>query len=94
MWYVPSVRRLIWDTWNVAHIARHNVSPDEVEAVCHGKHAIRATYAGRIILIGLAARRLLTVVLAPRGRDVYYPVTARPASRRERAIYQAEVKMP
>jgi hypothetical protein len=25
------VRRLIWDTWNIAHIARHDVIPEEVE---------------------------------------------------------------
>ena len=30
------IRRLIWDSWNITHIARHDVTPDEVEDVCHG----------------------------------------------------------
>ena len=30
------IRRLVWDTWNIVHIARHDVVPDEVEEVCHG----------------------------------------------------------
>jgi hypothetical protein len=32
------IRRLIWDDWNIAHIARHEVSPDEVEEVCDAEH--------------------------------------------------------
>jgi hypothetical protein len=40
------ISRLIWDSWNVAHIARHEVVPDEVEEVCHGPFIIRQTYDG------------------------------------------------
>ncbi len=25
------IRRLIWNSWNIEHIARHDVTPDEVE---------------------------------------------------------------
>jgi hypothetical protein len=85
------VRRLIWDAWNVAHIARHRVTPDEVEQVCHGQHWTSATYAGRLRVVGpTVAGRMVTVVLAPRGQGVYYPVTARPASRKERRHYQQQ----
>ena len=90
---MPYVRRLSWDAWNVPHVLRHNVSPDEVEGVCHGEHLVRETYKGRLVLIGpTLARRMLAVVLEPtsEGRDVYYPVTARPASRKERRIYRNE----
>jgi hypothetical protein len=38
------IRRLVWDSWNVAHIARHEVTPDEVEEVCHGEHIASQTY--------------------------------------------------
>jgi len=31
--------------------------------------------------------RMLTVILAPKGENVYYAVTARPASRKERSLY-------
>lgn len=87
------VRRLIWERWNVAHIARHNVSPDEAEEVCHGDPLVLQTYAGRLLLIGRTnTGRMLAVVLGPQGRSVFYPVTARPASRRERALYQQSKK--
>jgi hypothetical protein len=43
------------------------------------------------MLIGLTrAHKLLAVVLDPQGEDVYYPVTARSAGRKERRIYRAE----
>jgi hypothetical protein len=38
------VHRLIWDTWNSVHIARHDVIPDEVEEVCHGHPVTSQTY--------------------------------------------------
>jgi len=36
-----AIRRLRWDAWNIAHIARHAVAPEEVEQVCHGNFIIR-----------------------------------------------------
>ncbi len=85
------VRRLIWDTWNVAHIARHAVSPEEVEQVCQGNPVFERGYAGRLRLVGpTRTGRMLGVILAPRGRGVFYPVTARPASRQERRRYGEE----
>ena len=86
-----AVRRLIWDAWNAGHIARHNVAPAEVEEVCHGQHILRQAYEGRLMLIGpTQLGRMLAVVLEPELEEVYYVVTARPASRRERRLYQEE----
>ncbi len=88
---MPFVRRLVWDAWNVAHVARHQVSPEEVEEVCHGDPVELESYANRIVLIGpTAAGRVLTAVLDPMGGAVYYPITARPASRRERRYFDQE----
>jgi uncharacterized DUF497 family protein len=86
------VRRLIWDTWNIAHIARHDVIPDEVEEVCHGQPVTSETYKGRIRVVGpTQARRMLTVILAPTDQQgVYYPITARPADRKERRSYEQQ----
>jgi hypothetical protein len=47
------IARLIWDDGNVAHIARHNVTPQEVEEACHDKPIKRAGYKKRIIFIGV-----------------------------------------
>lgn len=84
------VRRLLWDAWNVAHIARHSVTPEEViEAARTPRWSRMARKAVHLSSV-LPERRMLTVVLDPEGEGVYYPVTARPASRRERAIYIQE----
>jgi uncharacterized DUF497 family protein len=87
-----SVRRLIWDAWNVAHIARHRVIPEEVEEVCHDQPITSETYKGRLRVIGLTqSGRILTVILAPTpDAGVYYPITARPADRKERRNYREE----
>jgi uncharacterized DUF497 family protein len=83
------VRRLVWAPLNVAHTARHGVSPDEVEEVCHGDPEDLRSYLGRIILIGpTRAGRMLAVMLEPEGEGTYYPITARHASRKERRYYQ------
>lgn len=86
------VRRLIWDTWNIAHIARHDVIPEEVEEVCHGQPMTSQTYKGRLRVVGPTRNgRMLTVILAPTEQPgVYYPVTARPADRKERRHYEQQ----
>jgi uncharacterized DUF497 family protein len=85
-----TIRRLIWDPWNVAHIARHRVTPEEVEEVAHGTPVTSATYKGRIRVVGPARNgRMLTAILAPTDEPgVYYPITARPADRKERRNYE------
>lgn len=79
------VRHLRWVAWNVDHIARHDVTPEEVEEVCHGRCRVTETYGGRLRVIGpTGLGRVLTVILSPEEDGIYFPVTARPASRRER----------
>ncbi len=83
-----SINKLIWDDGNKAHIARHDVVPDEVEEVCQGTPIIRNSYNDRIMVIGPSSSgRMLAVVLHPKGEGVYYPVTARSADKRERKDY-------
>ena len=84
------VKQLVWDSWNVEHMARHGVLPDEVEQVCQRRPFVEHGYSGRLRLIGsTTTHRVLAVILAPKAiAGVYYPVTARPASRKERRHYQ------
>jgi len=35
------IDELIWDDWNVEHIAGHDVEPEEVEEVCFGRPLVR-----------------------------------------------------
>jgi uncharacterized DUF497 family protein len=84
------VEQIIWDAWNVEHIDRHGVTPAEVEEVCRGEFWSSETYGGRLRIVGpTASNNLLTVILAPQeGEGIYYVVTARPASRKERRRYR------
>lgn len=86
------VRRLNWDAWNVAHIARHGVIPDEAEEAYHGDPYTDEGKKGRIRLVGpTRAGRMLAMILDPEEEEgVYYPVTARPASRRERELHRGQ----
>jgi uncharacterized DUF497 family protein len=84
-----TVRRLVWEETNIAHIAIHDVVPEEVEQLCHGPFIVGAARLGRLILIGpTASGRMLAAILDPEPEpDVYYPVSARSASRKERRRY-------
>lgn len=85
------IRRLHWDPGNVTHIARHQVSPEEVEDACQNSPMVSQSYMGRLRVIGPTDfGRMLIVILDPESNDVYYPVTARPASRKERRRYEEE----
>jgi uncharacterized DUF497 family protein len=81
---------LIWDEGNIAHIARHNVLPAEVEQICHGSYIALAGKKGRLLVVGLTQKgRMITAALDPEPQEgIYYPVTARPASRKERRLYE------
>lgn len=87
-----SIRRLIWDTWNIAHIARHDVISDEIAEVCHGTPVTSQMYKGWIRVVGpTPSTRMLTVILAPTDEpEIYYLVTARPADRKERRNYEQQ----
>lgn len=85
------IKELIWDEWNIAHIARHQVEPDEVEQVCATEHITWETYNNRILLAGRTrSGRLITIILGKEGEGTYYPVTARDSSKKERRYWRAQ----
>jgi uncharacterized DUF497 family protein len=88
-----SILELVWDSFNEAHIwERHQLTRLEVEEVAYGspeKLFARQTYGGRLLVIGPKAdRHLLVLILAPKESGKYYPVSARPADRKERNEYR------
>lgn len=82
------VRRLVWDTWNVPHIARHQVTPNEVEEVHRQKHLTRPSKKDRLAITGpTLAGRMLTIIIAPKEEaGIFFPVTARPAKKNDDSI--------
>lgn len=84
------IHKLIWDDWNIQHISRHKVTPDEVSRACQNDPIfIRGNKRSRVLALGYRSKgRLIAVVLDPtHEKGVFYPVTARPASRKERQYY-------
>ena len=84
------VKVLVVDEHRIAHIARHEVTVDEVKEIVSGDYVWIKARQDRWLLIGeTKSGRFLTVVLAERSQqDTYGLVTARPASREERSFYR------
>lgn len=79
---------MVWDKWNRSHIKKHGVSKDEVEEVCKGTFRQQPSYGNRYLIFGKTRQeRLLTIVLARKGREKYYVVTARGMSKKERGRF-------
>ena len=85
------VKKLIWDNWSTEHIKKHDVMKEEVEKVAKNLIAHKVGKKGRYIAMGRSGSRLLSLVLSRKGPGVYYVVTARDSSRKERReIYEKE----
>jgi len=89
-----NISRLRWGAWNIAHMAKHGITPDEVEVVCHNKPLVQRGKKGRLLVFGpTKTGRMITAVLDPEGKNTYYPVTTRSTSRKERKIYKSETEV-
>ena len=85
------IKKLVWDVYNVEHIKKHNVTVNEAEEV--GKNFIshRKGKNGRYLAIGRSGLRLISLVVRREKVGIYYLVTARDSSRKERKdIYEKE----
>jgi uncharacterized DUF497 family protein len=82
-----------WDEANIAHIARHRVTPDEVEEATADADAVALEASSgpderrEGLLTATAAGRILAVVFTERADRVRI-VTARRATRSEQDLYR------
>jgi uncharacterized DUF497 family protein len=88
-----TIDEFIWPNDRIEHIARHGVTPEEVEDVCFGKSFVRrAKSEGEnpvYYVLGQTAtgRYLFCVVIRfPDGNG--YPVTAREMTAKEKRRYR------
>jgi uncharacterized DUF497 family protein len=92
------VKHFLLDLFNVNHLGKHGVTVPEIVKVCKGKHLTEKSYEGRYLIVGkINPHRILTVILAPKsgmGKGVYYPVSARPANRKEKKAYNQVFSTP
>ncbi len=87
------IDEITWPQDRIGHIARHGVSPEEVEEVCFGTAFVqRAKSQGEnpvYYVLGQteSGRYLFCVVIQfPDGRG--YPITARPMTDKEKRRYK------
>jgi len=83
------IKKLVWDAWNISHIARHSVLSEEVEEICQTNSQTKVANKGRVRITGLTKKgRIISAFLDPEQEDgIYYPVSARDASKKERKDY-------
>ena len=92
--FLAEIVEILWSDADIEHIARHGVSPDEVEEVVAlrpvWRRGRRHPVTGRKSLYALGqteAGRFLFVVLSPRGRSRARCITAMDMDSATRAFY-------
>lgn len=88
-----TIGELIWPEERVEHIARHGVSPEEVEEVCFGRPLVlRAKSRGEnlvyYVLGQTEAGRYLFCAVIRLADGKGYPVTAREMTANEKRRYR------
>ena len=83
------IETLIVEEDRSEHIAKHNVSIEEIEEVLSSDYVYKPGKPERWIIIGKTKRqKLLTIILGERPeKNTFGLVTAYPASRQERNFY-------
>jgi uncharacterized protein len=83
------IENLNWDDYNIEHIARHQVTPREVEEVCFSTSIYTRDSPDRYIVSGQSGSgRYLNVVIEKIGKGLYRPVTAFEMSDKYRQVYK------
>ena len=82
------IRDFIWDDANEEHLARHGVTPEEVEEIFAGRISVRRSRQGRYLVLGRSGTgRYLAGVIEKLGAGRVRVVTARDMSPAERRRY-------
>jgi len=88
-----AIHEIIWSEDRIEHIARHNISPKEVEEVCFGHPLLLKAKSQGInpvyyVLGQTNVGRYLFCVIIQFPQKKGYPVTARPMTDKEKSKYQ------
>lgn len=77
-----------WNDWNIEHIAKYSVTPQEVEEACYNQSISRRTKDGLYIIYGQSdAGRYLFIVVSYKSGGRVYVITARPMTNNEQRYY-------
>lgn len=83
------IRGFEWIDWNIEHIAKHSVTPQEAEEACYNQPIIRKTKDSLYLVYGQTdAGRYLFIVVNCKSKDIVYVITARAMTKNEQRYYQ------
>ena len=78
-----------WDEWNIEHIEKHSVTPQEAEEACYNQPVIRRTKDALYFVYGQTdAGRYLFIVIRYKSDGLVYVITARPMTKNEQKYYR------
>lgn len=88
------IREFEWDDYNMQHISRHGVSPDEVEDVAFDDNPwIRKGRKGTRYMLGYTiAGRYLFVVYGLKGKGIARIITAMDMDKKMRKLYRQRIE--
>ena len=89
-----TISQILWDADSIFHIARHNLTPEEIEdAIFEGDRIILKWREKRyIILSQCSSGRHLTIVVAFKMKGRVRVITARNMNKQERTYYKRRGK--
>ena len=83
------IRQLDWDEINEDHIARHGVSPREIDEMCVSDPLVRRGRRGAYLVYGQTLEgRYVFAVIEPKAVGIGRCVTARDMTNREKHNYR------
>lgn len=78
-----------WNDWNIEHIDKHGVTPQETEEACYNQPVSRKAKQRLYILYGQTdAGRYLFIVFRYISGDIVYVITARTMTKNEQKYYR------
>jgi len=85
------IRGFIWNEGNINHIARHGVTPQEVEEACFNQPLCRKTKSNLYLVYSQTdAGRYLLMVVRLDPINIVCTITARGMTDKERRYYRQE----
>lgn len=86
------IQKIIWDEWNTEHIKKHGVIIEEVNEAAKNVIYHKKAKENRYLATGRSGKRIISMVVKRQEKTIYYLVTARDASKKERKkLYEREV---
>lgn len=88
------ITQILWDADSIYHIAKHNVTPEEVEEAVFEGNAIvlRGKEKRYVVLSKTTSGRFLTIAIAFKLKGRVQIITARDMDEKERKYYRRRGK--